>query len=64
MQTLIDFRRQSGGCRLVELELAYNAAVVGSSECIKQGKNKIALPDYCKNMMPGKPNTLYKKKII
>jgi hypothetical protein len=40
-QTLIDFRRQSGGCGLVELELAYKAAVVGSSEYIKQGKNKL-----------------------
>jgi len=46
MQTLIDFRRQSGGCGLVELESAYNAAVVGSSEYIKQGKSLTRLVQY------------------
>ena len=27
-------------------------------------KAKIGLPDWCKNLMPGKQNTLYKKKLI
>jgi len=39
---LIDYRRQSGGCGLVELESAYNAAAVGSSEYIKQSKNSLS----------------------
>ena len=58
MQTLIDFRRQSGGCGLVELESAYNAAVVGSSEYIKQGKSLTRLVQY---MMLWKPNSLQKE---
>jgi hypothetical protein len=40
-QILIDFRRQSGGCGLVEQELAYYAAAVGSSEYIKHSKNRL-----------------------
>jgi len=34
-------KRQNGGRGLVKLESAYNAAIVGLSEYIKQGKNRL-----------------------
>ena len=35
----LKIKRQDSGRGLVELESTYNAAVVGQSEYIKQGKN-------------------------
>jgi hypothetical protein len=53
-------KRRSGGHGLVELESAYNAAIVGLSKYIKQGKDRLTR---LVHMTPGKPNTLYKKKL-
>ena len=55
-------KRQNGGCGLVELESAYNAAIVAAASTLS--KAEIGLPDQCKNIMTGKPNSLYKKKVI
>jgi len=42
--------------------ICVNAAIVGLSADIKQAM--IGLPHWCKNMMPRKSKTLYKKKLI
>jgi len=34
-------KRQNGGCGIVELESAHNAAIFGLSEYIKQGKDRL-----------------------
>ena len=55
-QTLIDSTPQDEMVD-VKLESTCNTASMLSNV-------KIDLPDWCKNMMPGKPNTLSKKKLI
>ena len=40
--------------------VAYNVAIVGHSEYFNQSKDRLT----CKDMTTGKPNTLYKKKLI
>jgi hypothetical protein len=34
-------KRQNGGCGIVELESAHNAAIFGLSEYIKEGKDRL-----------------------
>ena len=55
-------KRQNGGCGIVELESAHNAAIFGLSKNIKEGKDR--LTRLVQDMMVGKPNTLCKKKLI
>ena len=54
--TRLYIKRPTGGNGLVELESVYDAALVGLASI--QTKAKRGLTDYCKNMIPGKTNTL------
>jgi hypothetical protein len=52
-------KRWNGERGLDELEPAYNAAIIGLSEYIQQGRDRLT-----RNMTPGKNQILYKKKPI
>jgi len=55
-------KRQNGGCGLVELESAHNAALVGLSKYIEQGNDRFTrlVQEYDTR----KANAVYKKKVI
>jgi hypothetical protein len=48
------------GCGLAKLEFTYNDAVVGLSKYTKQ--EQIGLPDHFKDITPGEPNTVAKRR--
>ena len=55
-------KRRNGRRGVVEMETVYSVAIVGLSEYIKRGKDRLTgLVQGCDT---GKPNSLYKKKLL